>query len=196
VAVHKNSRFPVNTDTQHQLPKHKGVNDWLAQGLCAGAAVHAVKPLPDGAAGGSGRMFDLAAPTSVGELVDRAKRHLQLAHVRVAPSNALLVRAAGDVAAALEIPAAVTTVGVQAGSGASVLAGCGAGLWVTGEASHHEVLEANATGTTVVLTDHSNTERGFLPHMRNGLLAKLTAAGEEPVEIFVSEADSDPLHVV
>lgn len=27
--------------------------------------------------------------------------------------------------------------------------------------SHHEVLEATANGKTVILCDHSNTERGF-----------------------------------
>ena len=31
--------------------------------------------------------------------------------------------------------------------------------------SHHEVLEFNAKGQTVILADHSNTERGYLKHV-------------------------------
>ena len=34
---------------------------------------------------------------------------------------------------------------------------------LTGEMSHHEVLAANAEGKHVILSDHSNTERGYLP---------------------------------
>ena len=35
-----------------------------------------------------------------------------------------------------------------------------ADVFLTGEMSHHAVLAAVQTGTSVILTDHTNTERG------------------------------------
>ena len=99
------------------------------------------------------------------------------------------------VAAALEVPGAVRSVAVQAGSGASALGGSGADAWVTGEASHHEVLEANARGSSVILAEHSNTERGFLPSMRDALLERAGAQGLQ-FEVHISVTDEDPLCVV
>lgn len=182
-----------------------GVNDWLANGLSGGSVVKPVKLFAGYGQGvGNGRIFDLPSPVSVEELVKRVKQHLNLAHVRVAPSNALIAAAAGNLSLALAMPATCKSVAVQAGSGANTLVGCGADVWVTGEASHHEVLEANAAGTTVILTDHSNTERGYLPHMRIDLLKKLrtststrsVAHSQNGVNVLVSCSDCDPLRVV
>lgn len=38
-----------------------------------------------------------------------------------------------------------------------------------GEMGHHDVLLAAALGVSVILTEHTNTERGFLPHMAKDL---------------------------
>ena len=65
--------------------------------------------------------------------------------------------------------------------------------------SHHEVLKANADGVSVILTDHSNTERGFLPVMKAQLRAAIGEVGGdvvENVEIHITELDADPLVVV
>jgi putative NIF3 family GTP cyclohydrolase 1 type 2 len=86
----------------------------------------------------------------------------------------------------------VKTVAVCAGSGSSVLAGETADLYVTGEMSHHDVLNANHRGATVVLCEHSNTERGFLAVLRQ----KLTALFDGLVDVRVSERDRDPLEIV
>jgi putative NIF3 family GTP cyclohydrolase 1 type 2 len=58
--------------------------------------------------------------------------------------------------------------------------------------SHHEVLDANHHGVTVILCDHSNTERGYLTVAKD----KLTALLENQVEIILSEKDKDPLEIV
>ena len=42
--------------------------------------------------------------------------------------------------------------------------------------SHHEVLEFNAKGQTVILADHSNTERGYLKHVFSKRLHELLNA--------------------
>lgn len=56
----------------------------------------------------------------------------------------------------------MTTIASCAGSGRSVLVGCTSDVWLTGEMSHHEVLDAVHAGTSVILCEHSNSERGFL----------------------------------
>ena len=86
----------------------------------------------------------------------------------------------------------IKTVAVCAGSGASVLRGVKADLYLTGEMSHHEVLDASCKGTHVVLCDHSNTERGFLNVVQGRLVDMLAMK----VQVIVSEVDRDPLVVV
>lgn len=63
---------------------------------------------------------------------------------------------------------------------------------VSGEMSHHEVLDAVAKGTSVILSDHSNSERGFLSVFRERLAVRLP----DSVAVVVSKADRDPLEVV
>ena len=86
----------------------------------------------------------------------------------------------------------VQSIAVCAGSGSSVLAGSKADLWITGEMSHHEVLDAIHTGTSVILCEHSNTERGFL----KVFASKLSCILENLVSVEVSEIDEDPLKIV
>uniref|UniRef100_A0A8C8VR97 NIF3-like protein 1 n=1 Tax=Pelusios castaneus TaxID=367368 RepID=A0A8C8VR97_9SAUR len=61
-----------------------------------------------------------------------------------------------------------------------------------GEMSHHEVLDAVANGRSVILCEHSNTERGFLSELRDMLATHL----ENKINIIVSEKDRDPLQVI
>lgn len=84
------------------------------------------------------------------------------------------------------------TLAVCAGSGASILHGVEADLYLTGEMSHHEVLDANHRGTSVIVCDHSNTERGYLKVLKE----KFTELFDNKVEVLVSEQDRDPLTVV
>ena len=86
----------------------------------------------------------------------------------------------------------VQSIAVCAGSGSSVLAGSKADLWITGEMSHHEVLHAIHTGTSVILCEHSNTERGFL----KVFASKLSCILENLLSVEVSEIDEDPLKIM
>ena len=81
---------------------------------------------------------------------------------------------------------------VCAGSGGGVLKGVDADLYVTGELSHHEVLHAAESGRSVILCEHSNSERGFLKTLAP--LMKTSLNGEVAIE--VSSKDKDPLFVV
>lgn len=128
---------------------------------------------------GSGRLCTLSNPVSLDELVTRVKKHLDIQHVRLATSNA------GNADKLM-------TIALCAGSGASVLKGAKADVFLTGEMSHHEVLDAVSKGTHVILCEHSNTERGFLKVFKGKLESLL--GGQ--VDVAVSAVDADPLQVV
>ncbi|MBW00334.1 NIF3-like protein 1, partial [Eschrichtius robustus] len=129
---------------------------------------------------GMGRLCTLDESVSLATMIEQTKRHLKLSHVRLALG----------VGKTLESP--VKVVAVCAGSGSSVLQGTEADLYLTGEMSHHDVLDAASQGINVILCEHSNTERGFLSDLRDMLGAYL----EDKINIIVSEIDRDPLHVV
>jgi putative NIF3 family GTP cyclohydrolase 1 type 2 len=126
----------------------------------------------------------------------------QLPYVQLAVSDAALsgpttARSLADA----QRHAAVRTIAVQAGAGAGVLLGLDADVFVTGEMSHHDVLAATANGTSVILTAHTNSERGYLPTLKARLQAALRAdpgvgEGEVPPVFVLSEVDADPLNVV
>lgn len=129
---------------------------------------------------GQGRLSVLLEPVTVAKAVEKMKSHLGLCHLRLALGTKRT----------LESP--VSTVAVCAGSGASVLSGVKADLYITGEMSHHEVLDAVAAGTSIILCEHSNSERGFLTVFRERLAMRLS----DSVKVVVSQADKDPLEVV
>ena len=94
----------------------------------------------------------------------------------------------------------IRTIAVCPGSGGTLLKACipKADLWITGEMSHHDILEATENidhPISIILTvGHSNSERAFLtevyqPWIQNELKS-------ENVQVIVSKVDSDPLVVV
>ncbi|KAL7373134.1 hypothetical protein ABVT39_028144 [Epinephelus coioides] len=129
---------------------------------------------------GQGRLSVLDEPVTVATAIQKMKTHLGLSHLRLA------------LGWGQTLESSVHTVAVCAGSGASVLNGVKADLYVTGEMSHHEVLDAVARGSNVILSDHSNSERGFLAVFRERLAVRLP----DIVTVVVSKADRDPLEVV
>lgn len=151
-----------------------GVNDWLADAFNA-AERRAITPLPDAAHTGQGRWLRLQDPMPLATAVARIKQHLGLAQVRVADGGSQ-----------------VATVALCAGAGGSVLQRTHADLYWTGEMRHHDVLHAKETGTSVVLTEHTNCERGYLPRLQE----KLRASSAGALQVLVSEHDEDPLQIV
>ncbi|XP_028670710.2 NIF3-like protein 1 [Erpetoichthys calabaricus] len=134
-------------------------------------------PVPNA---GPGRLCTLDEPVTIATALQRIKAHLRLQHVRLA------------LGAQCTLESLVRTMAVCAGSGSSVLNGVKADLYLTGEMSHHDVLDAVATGTSVVLCDHSNTERGYLSQLGDQLKTQL----EGKVDVLISESDRDPLQVM
>ncbi|XP_078679845.1 NIF3-like protein 1 isoform X2 [Branchiostoma floridae x Branchiostoma belcheri] len=135
-------------------------------------------PLPGA---GMGRLVTLDDPVTLSDLLSRVKTHLGLNHVRLAVGEGKTLEGS-----------TVRSVALCAGSGGSVLKGVKADAYLTGEMSHHDVLDAVAMGTSFILCEHSNTERGFL----RVLQGQLTAMFDGKVEVMVSDVDKDPLEVV
>ena len=72
-----------------------------------------------------------------------------------------------------------------------MLGGCSdVDVLLTGELGHHEVLAHVEQGGAVVLTDHTNCERGYLP-----LYADRIRSVCPDVTVAVSTVDRDPLQV-
>lgn len=136
--------------------------------------IHALEPRPDRSSG-EGRRIVLDRAVTLKTLASRIKEALGVARVKVATAP--------------EIDK-VQTIGVCAGSGVDLLDEAiaeGCQLFLTGEMRHHEVLSATSRGCAVMLAGHTNTERGFLPRLRDRLAASLPNG-----EFLVSRADRDP----
>ncbi|KAJ8679844.1 hypothetical protein QAD02_015631 [Eretmocerus hayati] len=154
-----------------------GVNDWLA----AAFDIKEIRPIEPGEnpENGMGRVFTLQDKISLEEAVDLVKKHTGLKHVR-------LSRSKGS-------NKPIKKVGLCAGSGGSLLKDLWVDLYVTGEMLHHDVLDAAHRGISVILTNHSDSERGFL---RTVFAQKLTDLLNGVVTVSVSEKDEDPLKTV
>lgn len=130
---------------------------------------------------GDGRLCTLEDGVPLETLVQRVKDHLKLHHLRLA------------VARGRSLESIVRSVIVHAGSWQREHSRCRVDVYLTGEMSHHEVLDATQNGTSVILCEHSNTERGYLTVMK-GELIKILACDESA--IITSAADRDPLEIV
>lgn len=86
----------------------------------------------------------------------------------------------------------IKTVALVAGSGASMLRGVHADLYVTGEMLHHDILDANHNGASVILINHSDSERGFLKEVA----PRLEKEFQSKVDVLISTVDKDPLVTV
>jgi hypothetical protein len=139
--------------------------------------VYRLEPAPTRGVG-SGRAVTLDAPATPNLIAERVKRNLGVPMVKLGIAS--------------EKP--VTRVGGVPGAGASLLdaaidAGCE--LFVTGEMRHHEVLAALDRGCSIILAGHTNTERGYLPLLRERMMAI-----EPGFDVRISGADGAPMSVV
>jgi dinuclear metal center YbgI/SA1388 family protein len=155
-----------------------GINDWLCEAFGT-AAVAAIAPsararaVPEGA----GRFVTLPRPLSLNGVVRRVKQHLNLERVRVARP---------------EPEPKISRIAVCAGAGGSLFGEHPADLYLTGELSHHGTLAALGRSTAVILTEHTHSERGFLPRFAERL--REATAGE--LVVSIAESDREPLQWV
>lgn len=164
-----------------------GMNDWLAslfeprEIACKLPAQEKTNPIPDKIQSpiGLGRICHLASPVTIANVISRVKQHLKLSSLRLA------------LAPCHDQQSSIKSFAVCAGSGGSVLKGCGAQLFITGEMSHHDILDAIHHDSSVILVEHTNAERGFLQHWKSTLSEIL----QNKVHISISETDEDPVQI-
>ncbi|CAF4123741.1 unnamed protein product, partial [Adineta steineri] len=131
---------------------------------------------------GYGRLIQLKESRTIREAIENVKTLTGLKHIRLALANNKT------------IDSPIKTIAVCAGSGSGVFSGArNVDLQLTGELSHHAVLDAIHRGTTVILCDHTNTERGFLNIIKKHFEQ---IWNENQVKLFISERDKDPLEIV
>jgi len=136
--------------------------------------VYPLAPKPRANAG-AGRLLTLAEPTPLETVCERLKAHLGVATLRVAKAERLQP---------------VRRVAVCAGSGGALFEDVhGVELFVTGEMRHHDVLAKVRAGASVVLSEHTHTERGFLPELARRIRAR--SAGQ--LEVIVAGSDVEVL---
>ena len=153
-----------------------GINQWLGSLLGAGTG-RPIVAHPSVVGVGAGRLVELDAPVMLTEAISLIKTGLGLANLRVAA------------AARHRRGEPLRSFAVCAGAGGSVFEHLPqADLLLTGEMRHHDILARVSDGTSVVVTDHTNTERGYLPRLAEILEQRLPG-----VEIRVSQLDRDPL---
>ncbi|XP_055683279.1 NIF3-like protein 1 [Lutzomyia longipalpis] len=131
-----------------------GVNDWfgsfLSNGYDEGKPIIPNAEFPHC---GAGRLYESRTPDSgmtLEQIIMELKEHI------IIPDE--------HIPAALVHPLnqKIKSIALCAGSGASVLKNQKAEVYITGEMSHHAILDANHSGTSVILTHHTNSERNFL----------------------------------
>lgn len=140
--------------------------------------IYRLQPRPERRVG-SGRRLHLDRAASLAALVQRIKHHLGIKAVVIAQGR--------------DAPAEISTIGVCAGSGGSLLDAAleqGCQCYFTGEMGHHDVLKAQELGCSVILAGHTNTERGFLPRLAAELKQRVADA-----EFVMSQRDREPLTV-
>lgn len=137
---------------------------------------------------GYGRLATLSSTLKLSTVLERYKKLFQIDR---------LTLALGD---GKTFDHSVDKIAVCAGSGGSVLRqdlAHTADVFVTGELSHHERLDANSRGISVILSGHSTSERGFLrEHLVPELQAFFTVSLNRdtfcPVSFHMSECDHEP----
>lgn len=129
---------------------------------------------------GQGRRVTLDQPLSLKTIIESTKQRLGVRQVHVAVGR--------------DAPSKYQRIGLCPGAGGSLLGPAidqGCQLFLTGELRHHDVLDAQARGCTVVLAGHTNTERGYLKPLRRRLSDMLPE-----MTVVVSKRDADPLRVM
>ncbi|MFG0330918.1 MAG: Nif3-like dinuclear metal center hexameric protein [Phycisphaerales bacterium] len=131
--------------------------------------LYPLQPAPD-IDRGAGRKVTLDQAATVSEIADRLKAHLGIRTVKTT-----------------DLDRSVKSVGLVPGAGASLLDNAIAQdceLFITGEMTHHQALGAELRGCSVILTGHTNSERGYLPILKRRLEAQSL-----DLDLFISEVD-------
>ncbi len=140
--------------------------------------VYRLEPVPVRESG-SGRRVVLDRARNLKSISDCIKARTDVSELRIARAHSR--------------PRQHKIIGLCAGSGGSLLdqsieQGCT--VFITGEMSHHDLLKAQASGCTVVLVGHTETERCYLPELSRRIQVEL---GTSAPKVVISRRDRPPL---
>ncbi|XP_018332519.1 NIF3-like protein 1 isoform X2 [Agrilus planipennis] len=157
-----------------------GVNDWLASAFSLSKSIP-LTPKENNAEEGAGRFCTLQKPITIEAAIANIKSLTGLSHLRLALAKNKTERSE------------ISSIALCAGSGSSVLSGVQADLYLTGEMLHHDILDATQRGISVILCNHSDSERGFLKQFQVKLQNEILNGD---VHVAVSKVDRDPLQTI
>lgn len=143
--------------------------------------VYEMQPKPMRASG-AGRRLVLDQPATIPQIGERLRAHLGATRIKYAVPDGM------------DETSQVRRIALVPGSGGDLIETAvreHCELFVTGEMTHHAVLDANARGLAVLLAGHTNTERGYLPRLAQRLGGLMPGLGIE-----ISKTDADPLAVL
>ena len=126
----------------------------------------------------------LREPLSIGECVAKMKRLFRMDTFRLA------------LGVGKRLEDTVSVVAVGAGCCSELLNDTCAELIITGEFTHDEIVHEVHRGVSVIVTDHTNTERGHIDVFIGRFGALLAKHADESVELLRSERDRDPLEYI
>ncbi|KAI5697280.1 hypothetical protein M8J75_007988 [Diaphorina citri] len=121
---------------------------------------------------GSGRMVELVKPIPLLYAIKKMKAHLKKLVLRVALPQGKH-----------ENEIMINSIAVCAGSGGELLRGKKADLYITGEMSHHDVLDATHRGTTVLLLEREMSHHDVLDATHRGTTVLLLEHSDSELHI-------------
>jgi len=151
-----------------------GVNQNLAEGIGLTKIEPLLADVLDPAVG-EGRLGSLPAGSQVVDLVKRVKQFLDIPHIRIVGVQ--------------DQP--IERVAVACGSAATFLAAAkdrGCQVLLTGEASFHHCLAAEADGIILLLAGHFASERFAMQNLADALTDRFTE-----LDIWCSQSERDPI---
>jgi len=145
-----------------------GINDWLIRSAGEGKILNSLDYNNI-----SVKIIKLDKPVSVDLLAKNIKNYLKLKYLRVSKATNNKIK----------------IIACSAGSGYEALKNIKADCYLTGEMSHHNILSSMKKNITVILSEHTHTERGYLKLYKVMIRKKL----EKNIIINISKKDKDPI---
>lgn len=177
-----------------------GGNDWILSAFST-QNQEPIIPNAENPIAGVGRYATLPEAIKLDEAIKCIKEHFQIPHLRLAlakdkdESKWYLIKVTHWYYLFYFEGSLIKSIAICAGAGGSAFKhrSLDADLYLTGEMSHHDVLNLTQNGSHVILSEHSNSERGFLTVFKKKLQNEILS---NQVEVLVSAVDHDPLKIV
>lgn len=151
-----------------------GVSDWLSNAF----SFKECRIIGDqglDAPYGPGRLLTLKRASSYRTLAKQFQIYSKLPYIRKALAAAN--------------PGPIRTVALCPGAGTSLLKQVDADLVITGEMRHHDALDFTERGQHVLISEHSWSERAYLPVFAS----RLRSTGGRELAVLCSRKDHDPI---